>query len=130
MRWRLALAATLGVIVGFGASEGLHSMIKAGQASKIKHATGSAITFLDAIERFRSDSGSYPSLPSDSTRLSKDLVPKYLPAVPTDAFGQAFVVVSYGPTPAIVSVGNGGFVVHKGRLIDWSADALGTAIER
>ena len=117
MRWHSALALLAGAIAGFLTAEGIHSATKAGEASKIKHSMGSAVNLLDAVEKFRSEKGGYPTLPIDGAQLSELLVPAYLPEIPTDAFGLPFVVVSYGSTPAVVSLGRGGFVVTKGGVV-------------
>jgi hypothetical protein len=86
--------------------------LDAGRASKRKRSIGSAVTLSAALERFRADHEYYPQA-LDREHLASDLVPKYLRAVPSDVYGQPFVVTMNGTAPAVISLGRGGFGVQQ-----------------
>lgn len=117
MRWKMVVTFLLGGVVGFLLSEGIQSMIDAGAASKMKRSIGNAVTISAALEKFRDDKGRYPSALSRE-QLVQSLTPKYLREVPTDVYGRPYVIAINGTTAAVISVGRGGFVVQKQRLIE------------
>jgi hypothetical protein len=86
-------------------------MIDAGQASKMKRSLGSAMVLSDALEKFKTDNGAYPQ-DLDGEKLIHALTPRYLSSIPTDIYGQPFVVTVKNAAPAVISVGRGGFVVQ------------------
>jgi Type II secretion system (T2SS), protein G len=116
MRWKL-LAFLVGGVFGFLLSQAAQSMIDAGAASKMKRSIGDAIVFSAALEMYRSDNGHYPPVLSGD-HLAQSLSPKYLRAVPTDVYGRPYLVAMNGTTAAVISLGRGGFVVQKQKLIE------------
>lgn len=116
MRWRIAITFLVGGLVGFLLAQAAQSMLDAGRASKRKRSIGSAVTLSAALERFRVDHGYYPRA-LDGAHLASDLVPKYLHAVPSDVYGQPFLVTMNGIAPAVISLGRGGFVVQHQHVV-------------
>lgn len=117
MQWKIVVTFFVGGIVGFLLSQGAQSLIDAGAASKMKHSIGSAVTLSAALEKFKDDNGRYPTALS-GVQLAQSLTPKYLREVPTDVYGRPFVITMNGTAPAVISVGRGGFVVQKQKLIE------------
>lgn len=117
MRWKGVVTFLVGGVVGFLLSQGAQSMIDAGTASKMKRSIGNAMSISAALEKFKDDNGRYPSALSGD-QLAQSLTPKYLRDVPTDVYGRAYVITMTGTTPAVISVGRGGFVVQKQKLIE------------
>jgi len=107
----------LGGVVGFMLSQGTQSMLDAGAASKMKRSIGNAMTISSALETFRNDNGRYPPVLSGE-QLAQSLTPKYLRTVPTDVYGRPYVIAMNGTAAAVISVGRGGFVVQKQKLIE------------
>lgn len=66
-------------------------------------------------------------------QLAHSLTPKYLRAVPTDVYGRRYMIVMTGTTVAVISVGRGGFVVQKQKLIEchpYTTEGCGSGSER
>jgi type II secretory pathway pseudopilin PulG len=104
-----------GVVIGVSLSQMIQSLIEAGHASKAKRSRGSALLLSNALERYRSEHGSYPPLAGDD--MAASLVPHYLRAVPTDVDGRPYYVVMNGSTAAVVCVGRGGFIIQRGTFV-------------
>jgi type II secretory pathway pseudopilin PulG len=107
-----------GVVIGFAASQAIQSALDAGTSSKVKRSIGNALVISDALEAYKRDTGHYPEQLSDASRLSQALIPKYLPAMPTDMYhGRPYAVVMTDATPSVVSIGRGGFIVRKHEVV-------------
>ena len=94
MRSKLVGAFLIGGVVGFLLSQAAQSLIDAGAASKMKHSIG------------------------NGDQLAQALTPKYLREVPTDVHGRPFMITMNSSTPTVISVGRGGFVVQKRKLVE------------
>jgi hypothetical protein len=75
------------------------------------------LTLSAALEKFRDDNDGYPPVQTGE-QIAKSLTPKYLREMPTDAYGRPFVITISGTTPVVTSLGRGGFVVQKQRVIE------------
>jgi len=83
----------------------------------MKRSIGNATAISAALEKFRDDNGRYPSVLSGE-ELRQSLTPKYLRDVSTDVYGRPYVIAMNATTPAVISLGRGGFVVQKQKLIE------------
>lgn len=117
MKWKHVITFFFGGVVGFLLSQGVQSMLDAGAASKMKRSIANGMSLSAALEKFRTDNGRYPSV-FGLTQLDQSLTPKYLRAVPTDVYGRPYVIAMNGTTAAVISLGRGGFVVQKEKLIE------------
>jgi len=118
MNWRTWLALLIGVVLGFGASVSIQSLLDAGARSKAKRSVADAISISRALEAFRDGNGRYPPLDHDLSKLTKYLVPKYIQTLPArDAYDQPYLVVMDGSVPAIVSTGRNGFAIERGQVV-------------
>lgn len=117
MRWKSVVTFLVGGVAGFLLSQAAQSLIDAGAASKMKRSIGTAMSISAALEKFKDDNSRYPSTLSGD-QLVQSLTPKYLRDVPTDVYGHPYVITMNGTSPAVISVGRGGFVVQKQKLIE------------
>ena len=117
LRPTTAFAFLLGLALGFAAAVAIASAVDAGKASKMKRSIGDARSLSIALERYRHVYGSYPSSRRDAGDLRLALVPKYLSGIPSNTLsGRPYVVLYEGPSPVVVGLGRGGFIVRNGSI--------------
>jgi hypothetical protein len=110
------LLVAAGVVLGFGLSEAIQSALAAHASSTIKRSMANAVAISDALEAYKRDNGRYPEL--NSASLSRALIPKYLRAIPGNIYtGQPYSFTMNEAGPAVVSVGRGGFIVRKHKVV-------------
>ena len=118
MNWRVAVALTVGLIVGFVFASSVHELLDAKKRSWAKRTAADCAAISSALEQFRKENNHYPPLDGNVDHLVGYLIPKYAHQLPTrDMSNQPYLVVLNGPAAAVISVGRYGAAAQEGKLL-------------
>ena len=118
MKWKLAIAAILGFILGAISMGCVNGLMHGMKRSWSKRTAADCRSISTALEAYRTAVGSYPPFDGSTEHLSQYLSPKYLRSVPSrDMSNEPYLVVMNGANAVVISVGGFGTAVEEGRII-------------
>lgn len=107
------LAALVGFVLGALFVGAIHDLLAAGEASKNKRSLAEARNILDALQRYRAETGEYPRLDADLSNAKSLLVPKFTTNIwQRDVYNRPYIIFIDRTGPVVVSTGRNGFAVR------------------
>jgi len=115
VNWKVWLALSIGVVVGFGVCVCAQELVEAKRRSWAKRSAAECLVLSDALEKYRADHGHYPPLDGD---LTPYLTPQYLQWVPKqDTHAQPLVIALRGNRAAVIAIGAYGAMAEGGAVV-------------
>ena len=119
---KIVVAAFLGFIVGALVMGSIHNLLAAGEASKNKRSLAEARNIIEALQKYRMETGSYPPLDGGLQEAESLLVPRFATHIwLRDVYNRPYLACVDRDGPVVVSTGRNGFVVTPAK-VDLPAD--------